>query len=472
MIADDLPCEEVNECELGTAACSQQCINTDGSYRCQCFDGYHLDGDDHNCLDIDECQIGAPGCWGNCINTLGSYRCKCDIGFKEVMNQTRCADIDECQFQNGGCSNICINTKGSFECRCHSGYVARDPRSFTCVDQNECETSPCDNLCVNTPGSFQCMCDPGYKLVNKTKCVDVDECLTDSQCQQQCTNTPGSYICTCTDGYILAGDKRTCIQAVNGSGCHRVEIGTKSIHENRWSNETREWGWQVQISVQFETLRFPRFNCMGVLVDMAYVLTAANCLRYGGRINIEVERLVLTMGNNDDVIHAKALHVFFHPRIDLALIQLKANVNTTKSIHSICLPQGLYDVDTSVDEKLLAVTWPSNSANLLIQQMFTKITSINNCMWNGRNIYHGDTNICVNFHVEEFTLPMSGSPLLGLLRGTSFDITKQKWILAGLLIRGSAYPSDKPRYEVNVKIAYQRVSSFVDWIRKVTNKRI
>ena len=65
------PWTEVNECELGTAACEQICINTEGSYRCDCRNGYHLDFDNHNCLDINECQIGVPGCFGDCINTLG-----------------------------------------------------------------------------------------------------------------------------------------------------------------------------------------------------------------------------------------------------------------------------------------------------------------------------------------------------------------------------------------------------------------
>lgn len=62
---------EVNECELGTASCSQICTNTDGGYECSCRPGFRLDHNRHTCVDIDECLVGVPGCWGGCINTFG-----------------------------------------------------------------------------------------------------------------------------------------------------------------------------------------------------------------------------------------------------------------------------------------------------------------------------------------------------------------------------------------------------------------
>ena len=66
-------------------------------------------------------------------------------------------------------------------------------RSFTCVDKDECQYNPCQGECINTPGSFLCICASGYQLVNKTKCVDVNECQVEGEsgCQYRCTNTPG-----------------------------------------------------------------------------------------------------------------------------------------------------------------------------------------------------------------------------------------------------------------------------------------
>ena len=41
---------DVNECMDNTDNCSQNCINTIGSYYCYCNDGYTLDSDDqHTC---------------------------------------------------------------------------------------------------------------------------------------------------------------------------------------------------------------------------------------------------------------------------------------------------------------------------------------------------------------------------------------------------------------------------------------
>ena len=37
---------DINECDTNNGDCSQNCINTDGSYHCECDDGYYLDETD------------------------------------------------------------------------------------------------------------------------------------------------------------------------------------------------------------------------------------------------------------------------------------------------------------------------------------------------------------------------------------------------------------------------------------------
>ena len=39
---DGYTCEDIDECAEGTAHCDQQCVNTEGSYRCECNDGFKL----------------------------------------------------------------------------------------------------------------------------------------------------------------------------------------------------------------------------------------------------------------------------------------------------------------------------------------------------------------------------------------------------------------------------------------------
>ena len=80
---------------------------------------------------------------------------------------------------------------------------------------NEC-VSPvlnrCDHTCLNTLTSFRCECRAGYKLVDRYRCVDVDECKeTPHVCTQLCENRPGSYSCKCATGYEkLTSDSRQC----------------------------------------------------------------------------------------------------------------------------------------------------------------------------------------------------------------------------------------------------------------------
>ena len=40
---------DINECLSGTAACTQLCYNTDGSYKCSCNNGFILASDERAC---------------------------------------------------------------------------------------------------------------------------------------------------------------------------------------------------------------------------------------------------------------------------------------------------------------------------------------------------------------------------------------------------------------------------------------
>ena len=64
-------------------------------------------------------------------------------------------------------------------------------------------------------------------------------------------------------------------------------------------------------------------------------------------------------------------------------------------------------------------------------------------------------------------LPMSGSPLFGLLRGTASG--KEKWILTGVLMYGSSHPGNKKAFQGN-NVAYHKASLFVDWIHSTLKK--
>ncbi|KAK2588211.1 hypothetical protein KPH14_004248 [Odynerus spinipes] len=160
--------EDIDECASGICKTSR-CVNTPGSYRCECDEGYRSDGD--TCVDIDECVEGSP-CRERCLNTPGSYRCACSPGFR--LQGGECVDINECEWRNGRCDQECVNTVGSFVCACRSGYV---------LDHR-----------------------------NRSQCQDVNECLNrNGDCNGECINTPGSYYCTCSDDLVLSPDERSCV---------------------------------------------------------------------------------------------------------------------------------------------------------------------------------------------------------------------------------------------------------------------
>ncbi|XP_024910631.1 latent-transforming growth factor beta-binding protein 1 isoform X1 [Cynoglossus semilaevis] len=205
-------CQDVDECEL-TPCRNGRCENTAGSYRCLCRPGYQLVGS--TCTDVDECvdPLQCPG--QECINSQGSYRCRsCQPGY--TLTNRRCTDVDECR--QAPCSNShCENTPGSYRCVCHHGYRLQNN---TCTDIDECrEPSQCPGqMCVNSVGSYRCVsCRPGYKLRNR-QCTDVNECEDSGSCPgQKCVNTEGSYSCVdCQQGYHIVNgvctDVDECVQ--------------------------------------------------------------------------------------------------------------------------------------------------------------------------------------------------------------------------------------------------------------------
>uniref|UniRef100_A0A673JVT8 Latent-transforming growth factor beta-binding protein 4-like n=1 Tax=Sinocyclocheilus rhinocerous TaxID=307959 RepID=A0A673JVT8_9TELE len=227
-------CVDLDECRQVPNPCvNGRCENTLGSFRCLCRTGYKLQ--DNSCIDIDECvdPLRCPG--QECVNSQGSYRCvSCKPGFDLLNGQ--CSDIDECRRTPSPCPDgRCENTPGSYRCSCRTGYRFQ---VNTCVDVNECEDpsqcpghvnilafynlisqwfsssdidecrrtpSPCpDGRCENTPGSYRCSCRTGYRFQVNT-CVDVNECEDPSQCPgQECVNSQGSYRCvSCRPGFSL-----------------------------------------------------------------------------------------------------------------------------------------------------------------------------------------------------------------------------------------------------------------------------
>ncbi|XP_065572230.1 fibrillin-2-like isoform X12 [Artemia franciscana] len=271
----------IAECDLRI----ENCINRPGGYECfsnslkphtrvsatdtvaavRCDAGYKpsIDG---LCADVDECAEKLHACLPDveeCVNENGSYRCetsdayfdelisRCPIGFIFDEDHGVCEDIDECKEAESVGSNlcgpekICVNNDGSFTCdvHCNPGFQPDNEKSDSCKDIDECLRNPCNinERCINTEGSYRCesaqipvqqisqshyqsltslvdppstktkviRCGDGYRLDSTGKCMDINECAEETHnCTvgyEDCVNTLGGYSCKplppCPDGF-------------------------------------------------------------------------------------------------------------------------------------------------------------------------------------------------------------------------------------------------------------------------------
>ncbi|CBY23583.1 unnamed protein product [Oikopleura dioica] len=203
---------------------TEVCVNTIGSFKCMCAEGYHWDENTQACIDIDECSMISCLCTQDPVNQpTPSGECNCPSGYDD--DSLGCIDINECASDGHICTGVdgpmeCYNTEGSYECRCPSGYDY-DASLNLCIDIHECNlgTHLChDNGdCDNTAGGYNCACKTGFlDPDDDTKCIDINECSTDDGgcgtvqvdpndaalfLDRKCHNTVGSYSCCCPEGY-------------------------------------------------------------------------------------------------------------------------------------------------------------------------------------------------------------------------------------------------------------------------------
>ena len=107
--------------------------------------------------DVTQCLAG-----NRCVNTRGSFYCECRQGFKR--NAAECVDLDECEEGTSTCGvkESCVNSLGTYSCECSGGWT-RDGLG-ECINYNECITNTHDcinSLCLDTEGSYICNCLPG-----------------------------------------------------------------------------------------------------------------------------------------------------------------------------------------------------------------------------------------------------------------------------------------------------------------------
>uniref|UniRef100_A0A8D3BIL8 Fibrillin 1 n=1 Tax=Scophthalmus maximus TaxID=52904 RepID=A0A8D3BIL8_SCOMX len=251
--------EDINECQELPGLCQGgQCINTFGSFQCECPKGYALNTETRVCEDVNECERPGVCGPGQCYNTIGNYTCICPVDYMQVNGGNNCMDMRKsycyrnfysdngtcdgeltfnmtkkmccCSYNigrawNKPCERCPVPSTDEFAILCGSerpGYYI-DITTGRVIDIDECREIPgvCENgVCINMIGSFRCECPIGFVYSDKLLiCEDIDECQNGPVCQQNaaCLNMPGSYRCECKPGYRFTPtgqclDRNECVE--------------------------------------------------------------------------------------------------------------------------------------------------------------------------------------------------------------------------------------------------------------------
>ncbi|KAM8754013.1 fibulin-2-like isoform 1-T2 [Acanthopagrus schlegelii] len=307
--------EDVDECLMYEGhLCHHRCVNTPGSFRCECLPGYVLQDDAFTCaqetldeenrlkeddraaveptsplppptepsVPLDPCEGNGP-CEQHCTSVGGRPQCSCVPGFSLKADGRTCEDINECSSAHAcQLGERCVNTVGSFTCQrlitCPPGHQINND---ICEDINECvqQSHNCGPgfECVNTEGSFRCnpkpRCPVGFSRDAQGSCTDIDECGAGAQpCSPafNCINTVGSYVCQrkiiCSRGYHASPDGARCIDVDEcQGGLHRCGEG-QLCH-----NLPGSYRCECQTGYQYDSFR-------RMCVDVN------ECWRYPGRL--------------------------------------------------------------------------------------------------------------------------------------------------------------------------------------------
>ncbi|XP_042250137.1 adhesion G protein-coupled receptor E1 isoform X1 [Thunnus maccoyii] len=202
----------------------------------RCPPGFTSEG--QICIDTDECDefnyIGQCGDNARCLNTVGSYFCQCVDGFRSTKGNVnfsaetseKCKDINECDDSTiCGPNAKCSNQIPHYYCTCESGFISgvekfQNSDNVTCGDINECqEVNVCGQNaeCKNTLGSYYCVCNVGFGLKSgklnftgsQEQCEDI--CKIDKTIcgNGTCHRGATGHYCACHAGFTNYGNKES-----------------------------------------------------------------------------------------------------------------------------------------------------------------------------------------------------------------------------------------------------------------------
>ncbi|GAB6021030.1 hypothetical protein CHUAL_003667 [Chamberlinius hualienensis] len=198
--------KEYDECATKDHGCQHECVNTLGSFRCECKIGYELHSDGKRCEDACGGQIDAPNGTitspsfpdmyppnKNCIWEIVAppqYRITFNFTHFDMEGNNQDCEYDSVDIRSKMAKN---------EMRKHGVYCGtRLPPVITSEGNNL-------RIEFNSDNSVQKSGFAGIFFTDKDECA-----ISNGGCQHICKNTIGSYMCSCHNGYTLHENKLDC----------------------------------------------------------------------------------------------------------------------------------------------------------------------------------------------------------------------------------------------------------------------
>ncbi|VDO63124.1 unnamed protein product [Heligmosomoides polygyrus] len=189
---------ELDECATGSDLCEQICVNTVGSFKCDCHVGYSLRPDGKTCestcggfLRASHGSLASPNfpqhypSSKNCV-----WEIEAEEGYQIFLNFTT------------------FNIEG-MKTECAYDYVKIGESEKLCGEYTE----PLLFTSASNRVRVEFVSDSSVERTGFSAhfIADLDECQADNAgCEHICQNRLGSYLCLCHAGYVLADDGHNC----------------------------------------------------------------------------------------------------------------------------------------------------------------------------------------------------------------------------------------------------------------------
>lgn len=232
--------KEIDECSNGrNGGCEQRCINTLGSYKCDCNPGYELNDDGRTC---------EAACGGYVTNLDGfisspnypnSYPTNKQCVWQIVAPPQHRISIHFEKFELEG-NEVC--KYDYVEVRSGLTEESKFHGRFCGVDLPPVIRSTTNQVRI-TFQSDDTVSKRGFRIKFLS---DKDECaVNNGGCEQECTNTIGSFLCLCRNGFVLHTDKLGCKEA----DCkHEIRSAVGELTSPNWPNKypaRKECTWMI-----------------------------------------------------------------------------------------------------------------------------------------------------------------------------------------------------------------------------------